>query len=170
MALVRCGECGKQVSNKAATCPSCGAKPNRTKLSTWIVAGLGIMVIITLMSENSQQPTKGAGYVAPQKSSAQKRHEAAVQRAAMGAMALKKNMRNPDMFKLSSIIEMSTKALCFEYRAQNGFGGMNVERAVLAPDDKSFLNSSAPGFDRLWSAWCANKTGSEILNDVQLYL
>ena len=25
MALVKCGECGKEISDKAATCPGCGA-------------------------------------------------------------------------------------------------------------------------------------------------
>lgn len=38
MALVTCKECGKEVSNKAKTCPSCGAKaPKKTSLLTWLV-------------------------------------------------------------------------------------------------------------------------------------
>lgn len=38
MALVKCKECGEQVSTKAKTCPSCGAKaPKRTSLVTWLV-------------------------------------------------------------------------------------------------------------------------------------
>lgn len=38
MSLVKCKECGKEVSNKAKTCPNCGAKaPKKTSLFTWLV-------------------------------------------------------------------------------------------------------------------------------------
>ena len=38
MALVICKECGEQVSTKAKTCPSCGAKPpKKTSIVTWMV-------------------------------------------------------------------------------------------------------------------------------------
>lgn len=38
MALVKCKECGESVSNKAKTCPSCGAKPTKkTSILTWAV-------------------------------------------------------------------------------------------------------------------------------------
>ena len=35
-------------------------------------------------------------------------------------------MRDPDSFKLSSVIIMDKGAVCYEYRAHNGFGGVNV--------------------------------------------
>ncbi len=38
MALVKCKECGEEVSTKAKTCPKCGAKaPKKTSLFTWLV-------------------------------------------------------------------------------------------------------------------------------------
>ncbi len=37
MALVKCKECGSEISNKAAVCPRCGAKPRRTSGFTWFV-------------------------------------------------------------------------------------------------------------------------------------
>ena len=46
MALVKCKECGEQVSNKAKTCPKCGAKaPRKTSLFTWLVLGFIIFII-----------------------------------------------------------------------------------------------------------------------------
>ena len=55
MALIACGECGKQISDKAVTCPHCGAPvaikteplplqdqptPSKPKLWLWIPLGL----------------------------------------------------------------------------------------------------------------------------------
>jgi len=45
MALVKCKECGEQVSTTAAACPKCGAKPPKpTSLGAWI--GLIVFVLI----------------------------------------------------------------------------------------------------------------------------
>jgi len=39
MALVKCKECGQEVSQKAGSCPKCGAPiEKKTSLLTWIVA------------------------------------------------------------------------------------------------------------------------------------
>ena len=41
MALVKCKECGKEMSDAAAACPNCGAKPpKKTSLLTWILGGI----------------------------------------------------------------------------------------------------------------------------------
>ena len=46
MALVKCKECGEEVSNKAKSCPKCGAKaPKKTSLLTWLVLILIILGI-----------------------------------------------------------------------------------------------------------------------------
>lgn len=38
MALVKCKECGEQVSSKAKTCPNCGVKaPKKTSVVTWLI-------------------------------------------------------------------------------------------------------------------------------------
>lgn len=46
MALVKCKECGNEVSTTAKSCPKCGAKPRkRTSLVTWVVLAFVIFVI-----------------------------------------------------------------------------------------------------------------------------
>ena len=91
------------------------------------------------------------------------------------ALQLKNNMRNPDSFKLeSALLIAGADAVCFTYRAQNGFGGMNRGHAVLTGarfDPKLsgrevFANvqlktSEEPGFTRLWNKECAGKSGEE---------
>ncbi len=56
MALIRCSECGKEVSDKAAACPNCGAPldtnsqppnlPIRKRPSFFALALLGVLVIL----------------------------------------------------------------------------------------------------------------------------
>ncbi|MCC2607336.1 zinc ribbon domain-containing protein [Planctobacterium marinum] len=44
MALLKCKECGKDVSSKAKSCPNCGAKPpKQTSFLTWLVT---ILIVI----------------------------------------------------------------------------------------------------------------------------
>lgn len=39
MALVKCKECGHEISTKASACPQCGAKLPKPKLWLWIPLG-----------------------------------------------------------------------------------------------------------------------------------
>ncbi len=44
MALIKCNECGKTVSDKARVCPNCGA-PTNIGLNTYAVAGFILSLI-----------------------------------------------------------------------------------------------------------------------------
>ncbi len=46
MALIRCKECGCQISSKAKFCPNCGIRIRRTKTSTWIIFGIIVLLFI----------------------------------------------------------------------------------------------------------------------------
>ena len=46
MALVKCKECGSQVSSKAKACPSCGAKPQKTVGTFGGLVVIGIAIFI----------------------------------------------------------------------------------------------------------------------------
>lgn len=55
MALVKCKECGSEVSTKAKTCPKCGAKaPKKTSLFTWLVA---VIVVVVMFNSFSSDPS-----------------------------------------------------------------------------------------------------------------
>ena len=63
MALVKCKECGEEVSNKAKSCPKCGAKaPKKTSLLTWLVLILIILGIYT-SSQSTDSATKSPAKV-----------------------------------------------------------------------------------------------------------
>ncbi len=67
MALVKCKECGHEVSKKAKSCPACGAPtPKRTSLLTWIIAGFFALVIIrAIFSSSTAPPSEQSDAVAP---------------------------------------------------------------------------------------------------------
>ena len=50
MSLIKCKECGKQISNKAESCPSCGAKlPKKTSIVTWVlISSIAIYFVVDL--------------------------------------------------------------------------------------------------------------------------
>lgn len=50
MALIKCKECGNEISTKAAACPKCGAvQPKRTSTFTWIIAIILVVGTIQTM-------------------------------------------------------------------------------------------------------------------------
>jgi len=56
MALIKCKECGNEVSSTAQTCPKCGAKvKKKTGILTWIVGIVFAMVVIGMVSGNLEQ-------------------------------------------------------------------------------------------------------------------
>ena len=58
MALVKCKECGEEVSTKAKTCPKCGAKaPKKTSLFTWFVLAF-IIFVVYAANQTPSTPSK----------------------------------------------------------------------------------------------------------------
>ncbi len=50
MALIKCGECGSKVSNKAAACPKCGAPVDKNQKKKKKKLGIGKILIILLVA------------------------------------------------------------------------------------------------------------------------
>ena len=52
MALVKCPECGKEISSKATACPNCGARPRKPFYKRWwfrIISALVVLPAVLLM-------------------------------------------------------------------------------------------------------------------------
>lgn len=159
MALIQCKECGREVSTKAKNCPGCGATmPRRTSRFTWIMAALFGFALVAFRSGVSEShKTESA------KSPEQRAHDQLMaqlySRGQQGANTLRKSMRNPDSFSLEeTFASTGPGAICYTYRAQNGFGGMNREQAVLRKSGK-FVSSKDSGFTNAWNADCAGQDG-----------
>jgi T4 superinfection immunity protein len=89
-------------------------------------------------------------------------HEKNMLRVALIENILRDSMRNPDSFKMDSAIVPLSGAVCMEYRAQNGFGGMNNETAVVTPASKLFVQGTDSGFYKAWNKYCHGKSGDRL--------
>ena len=100
-----------------------------------------------------------------------KKRDVQIGLAQLGAKTLKSSMRDPDSFKLEAALVMEDGAVCYEYRARNGFGGMNRGQAVLQTSGKrfAFKSSEQPGFMPLWNRECANKSGEDVSAGINMF-
>lgn len=77
-----------------------------------------------------------------------------------GQEMLKKMMRDPNSLVFDRVLYTDDESVCYEYRAKNGFGGMNKEAAVFS--DKGLITNDDKGFDPIWSEKCAGKSGEDV--------
>lgn len=153
-------KCGNQCADNARSCPKCGYR--FTHPLTKAIAGFFALIIILMIigAAIGNNPSTTSTPSTPANSAQKEKDEANWRRAVLGAKTLESAMRNPDTFKLSQVLIMDNGSVCYQYRAQNGFGGMNIAHAVLTASGK-FKNDNESGFRTLWNRECANKTGSE---------
>lgn len=172
MALIKCKECGNEVSSKAKTCPKCGARVAAKPIGCGSLIGVVILGIIILASLSSifSSTAPPPSPDTPEQAAAKKKQDEAVQRATIGAVALKKAMRDPESFKLESALVIDgTGAVCYDFRAKNGFGGMNEGHAVLSANGKTFKTNEMDGFAKLWNKECAGKSGTEAATAIRWF-
>ena len=130
----------------------------------WLWIAVGAVVVLAIISKQDRSGTAVEPSNPAAKAASDKKFDE-TKIAALGLSELRAAMRNPDSFQLSSIAVMPKGAVCYEYRAQNGFGGMNVENAVLAGAVLKLHGSD--GFASLWNRQCVGKTGRDITEDVR---
>jgi hypothetical protein len=169
--IITCKECGHQVSDQAASCPNCGAKvpkKKKTSLITMIVGGLFTIIVTSFVlssinSTPSTPPKPVSAEDATKKAAAEADRNEAFARASTGASQLKRRMRNPDSFVLEQAVAMKPgNSVCYLFRSQNGFGGMDRSKAVLTPDGKTLLLPDSANFEAVWKRECVKKAGEDL--------
>lgn len=181
MALVNCEDCNRAISPRARSCPHCGAPRggHGAKIAGALVvlAAIGVFVWMQYEDQIRNRLAEQETISTPAPEAEKKRPASApkapmkksdgVQRAALGARALKKTMPNPEGTRLqSALVVEGSGAVCYEYETVNSFGGRTIGRAVLAADGKRFLTSEMEGFGRLWSQECERKKGVEVASGI----
>lgn len=159
MAIVKCKECSKDVSTKALACPNCGVKlPKRTSIVTWLVviflvvpAVLGVIGAVNAPS-NSQESSGVAKAKTPEQTAEEKAKIERYARVQVAASQVKNILRDPDSLKWEAILANDdASVICMQYRAKNGFGGMNREQLTVFKD--RFYKEAA-----IWNKNCAKKS------------
>jgi hypothetical protein len=175
---MHCSGCGQQIATADKFCNGCGRPiavvpiEVKKKKTHPLVALLAVVLFLIVLGAIIGGVMRGTVTDSPSAVSAADKAEddRRFARASVGALMLKKAARNPDSFKLSSaLVISSTGTVCYEYHAQNGFGGFNKGFAVLTPEGK-FKSDEMDGFHALWNKECAHKTGTEQVDVVNYVL
>lgn len=141
MAIKACKECGGQVSDKAETCPACGAKqPKKTSFVTWAVLVLVVLTVIMAM----MSPSDGTSSSGTSTSSSMSTEE----RTAAALLAYAK-MQIKDGAKDSSSVEFRNESYhtdekygavaCGEFNAKNSFGAYTGFKGFVATEKDAKL-------------------------------
>ena len=170
MAMITCAECGSAVSSEAKTCPGCGVERKVFRRSGKVkepasgrkklAVGFAVFVGVCIVGLASSLPANNAG-TAPEDLATRQQH-GRTSAAFASARALKASLRNPDSLTFRSIgTNDDGGVVCITYRAQNGFGGMNLEHVVFRDGDPS--QSAAA-----WNRTCAHKKLYDLLGVASL--
>lgn len=170
MALVKCKECGNEIAKSAKVCPKCGAKNKQTSVVTKVVMGLFVVGVIGAVAGKKEPQSVASSVPAPvsidsaAEAKAKKEEAARYGVALIGADAIKKALRNPASVEwVDVLVNDDASVACYEYRAQNGFGGMNVEYASLV---KGKLSAASA----VWNKYCAGKKLFSLTSSVKVAL
>jgi hypothetical protein len=123
------------------------------------VIGVSFVVVVLILALANVIKDAAVTPSNPAQAAAKAAEESKWETALGGAVTLQRRMRNPESFKVSKVLEMSSGSVCYEYRAQNGFGGMNAGSAIVYQNH--LLDESVPGFGDVWARECAGKLGVE---------
>jgi hypothetical protein len=126
MALVKCKECGNEISKKADICPHCGFKKPKTSAFTWIVLFVFILVMIGQLMPDMPKPPKNP------ETQEEKEDSARYAFAMIAGQALKKNLKDPESVDwIKILVNKDASVACYVYRARNSFNGMTIESTVV---------------------------------------
>lgn len=179
MSIIKCKECGAEVSDKAKVCPKCGAPtPKKTSILTWFAVFIFVLIIFSISKDSNnmdgteQNFTSGTSESTPlnptgkekindekniQNEQENKKRKELEYKALLGASSIKKAMRDPDSLSFESVFITDNKDVCYDYRARNGFGGMNKEYAVLTNKNNFYSNNAD-----IYNKKCTKVKGYEI--------
>jgi len=168
MGMVKCRECGKDVSDKAKSCPHCGVvKPApESKLGSYLKLGLGAVLVIAIVKcvnereDRNSQASAEKQQIEASKTPVQRaqeevekaKKEAEFQSVVSRLRALKASTKNPNSFEIVTAILMNDGTLCATYRGTNSFNAVITENKAVAK------NLKIVG----WNRFCGGKSGRDM--------
>ena len=157
------------------------------KFARWLVVLMIAAALVWLLSPSPPKPktaeeiaaeqiaaagaaarASAAAAAAAAKKAEEEKKDSELRIMVAGARSLKKNMRDPDSFVLETALQMSSGAVCYAYRAKNGFGGYNRAVAYYDPETQ-FLVDGERDPDG-YNAKCGGKMGADHTKSVNFYL
>src|SRR5579862_1764641 len=118
---------------------------------------IGVCAIVGIATHTTEKPPPPK---TPEQVKAEEKANVDLTTATIGAAALRSAMRNPKSFELAQVWHATSGAICYTYRAQNGFGGLDVGYAVF--QNGKMRGSDDAGFSSAWKHSCAQKPGEDL--------
>ena len=169
MSMKPCRECKKEISSEAKTCPNCGVKkPHRDKIGMGgaiVLAVAALLILGALISEPEpesaedraarleQEAAEAAASIA--EAAEEKRKGLHCLSGWDGAhtafkQEIKKSMRDPGSFehietRIGPVTDKGAHLLVMEFRAGNGFGGMDVASAYATVENEDCTHRTVGG-------------------------
>ena len=149
MALIKCPECGKEISDKSKKCPECGypikklkkKSGTKRKIIIPLIIVIGIIFIISITAIIIKLSNGKSTQQVEQQTQTEIVTEAPLNDYEYAAInlvnKLKDRLKNPDSLKIYSLSVRhfykgeTTYHFCIDYSAQNGFGGNNRKTEYL---------------------------------------
>ena len=156
MALIKCKECSNEVSDSAKKCPHCGAKLKMGFIAKFFLFLLMMFFVGSFLAGLSQQRKSDelAKMTVEERKvyeENKKKEDEAFQKVVLVIYSIKKSLRDPKSLEFETIFaDDMASIVCVQYRARNGFGGMNSEIAV-AFDNKISKETN------IWNKKCVNQ-------------
>lgn len=159
MAITACKECSGPVSDKAVSCPKCGAKqPKKTSVLTWIV--LGFIVLTVLIGVFGGGETSSTSQESSEAS--KKEENKAGVLLFYSQQQIKQSAKDPDFVQFrGEQIHENTDAgavACGEYNAKNSFGAYTGFKGFVAIEKDQTLyvenGANAKLFAQKWNEYC----------------
>lgn len=174
MAVVKCKECGAQVSTKAKACPTCGAKPpKKTSVLVWILAALiaAVFLKIAFSGESVRAPTSVVeapsaeknkeidAALAKGKADAKERDDKQKNALWAAKESVVKMLNDPDSAKFGKVVYRDPGIVCGYVNAKNGFGGYVGEKGFISfgTPNLTWMEGQSKDFEKIWNEKCASK-------------
>lgn len=167
--IVKCKECGREMSDTANACPYCGAEPPKTTSTlTWVVGGL--MAVMFGMYITNQGGSVAQAQPTPEQAAATKKADGQWNAAVSALTSIKKAAKNPKSFELESFVFFPGGSACYEYRAANSFNAIVPGSAVFDAGRRQVLTSANDGnkFVATYNQICTKTGGVERAGGIKL--
>lgn len=153
MTMIKCAECGAEVSTKAKTCLRCGAPPfpkrSRWRPLLWFLGAATLFGVAVQAAFHEREAQRNASLPPAEQASAAAARERQTRRSALAltlAQTIKKAAKDPDSVKFVAMrVNEGATVACAEYRGKNSFGAL-VEAfsvavdGVVSTDDRNTWN------------------------------
>ncbi|OJU74914.1 MAG: hypothetical protein BGN93_01395 [Acinetobacter sp. 39-4] len=159
MAIKPCKECGGPVSDKAESCPRCGAKqPKQTSLLTWIIGGLFAFGVLFAVYAKTRTPTT------TEVSQPKKENKAGLL-LFFAQEQIKQSAKDPSSVQFrGEQLHEKTKygaVACGQVNAKNSFGAYTGYKGFVATENDMTIyienGANAKKFASKWNELCVNK-------------